>query len=74
MATQVIPLSLGPLEIAMKILYAEVSAVNGVAIPHNQGFIIALCYRVSTVLALVFGLRYFLGNRREIREAMQVNE
>jgi uncharacterized protein (TIRG00374 family) len=74
MATQVIPISIGPLEIGMTFLYEKFAAASNVAIPYNQGFIIALCYRVSTVLVLLFGLRYFLTDRQEVREAMMEND
>lgn len=69
MVTQVIPFSIGPLELVMKILYANMPAGIG-PIADGQGFVIAICYRLITLLIASLGIYYYLGNRKEVTEAM----
>jgi len=74
-ATQVIPVPLGPLEVVLDNFYNRVP-VDGPPVVHGQGFIVALAYRLVTVLIAVFGLPfYFLGGRRrEMAEALHEAE
>ena len=72
-ATQVIPFSLGPLEFAMEELYKNVPAAVG-AILVGQGFVVAICYRLITLLIAALGTYYYLGNRKEVTEAMHESD
>jgi hypothetical protein len=72
-ATQVIPFSLGPLEFAMEELYKNVPAAVG-AILVGQGFVVAICYRLITLLIAALGAYYYLGNRKEVTEAMHESD
>lgn len=67
-AAGVLPLSLGPFEAALEFLYTNVPA--NVAIPVGQGLVIALAYRLITVLIAAVGLGYYLTSRREVAEVM----
>jgi uncharacterized protein (TIRG00374 family) len=72
-ATQVIPFSLGPLELAMEALYQNVPATVG-AIIVGQGFVVALVYRIVTLLIAALGTYYYLGNRREVTAAIHESD
>lgn len=67
-AAGVLPLSLGPFEYALEKLYTHVPA--SVVIPVGQGLVIALAYRLITVLIAAVGLGYYLTSRREVAEVM----
>ncbi|MEN6459517.1 MAG: lysylphosphatidylglycerol synthase transmembrane domain-containing protein [Thermoguttaceae bacterium] len=73
-AMGVIPLAMGPLEYVLDLLYAHVSVARGVAIIKGQGFVVALAYRLVTVLTAVLGLPYYFRNRRELSEAIHEAE
>jgi glycosyltransferase 2 family protein len=73
MVTQVIPLSIGPLELALDKLYMNLPTSVG-AIAAGQGFVVALCYRLITILIAALGIKYYLGNRKEVTEAMHESE
>ncbi len=66
----VIPLPLGPMEAVLEYLYTRVPAPEGVVIVAGQGLIIALAYRIITVLFAAVGLGYYLTSRREVAEVM----
>ena len=72
-AVQVIPLPIGPTEIGLEFLYTHVPQV-GVMIPKGQGLVVALCYRLITVLIAAMGVFYYLGNRREVAQAIHENK
>jgi glycosyltransferase 2 family protein len=74
MVTQVIPLSLGPMEFVMEKLYTSVPVAASIVIPLGQGLVIALCYRLITVLFAALGIKYYIGNRKEAVEAMHESE
>jgi glycosyltransferase 2 family protein len=69
-AVGVLPLPFGPTEGVLDYLYTEV----GVTIPHGQGLVVALCYRLITVLIAFLGVGYYFRNRREVSEAIHENE
>ena len=73
-AMGVIPLAMGPLEYVLDILYARVSAAQGLVIIKGQGFVVALAYRLITVLIAALGAYYYLGNRREMSEVIHEAE
>jgi len=68
-ATGVIPLPLGPFEYVLEFFYTHVPAA-GVAITKGQGLVVALAYRIITVLIAMIGVCYYLGARREVAEVM----
>lgn len=70
MVASAIPLpgGLGAVEYALDFLYRGVATVN---IGERQGFIIALAYRVITMIIASIGLAYYLSGRREVRAMLQ---
>ena len=73
-ATGVLPLPMGPFEAVLEFLYRHVSAVEGVVIAPGQGLVVALGYRIITVLIAMVGFCYYLSARREIAEVMHEAE
>jgi glycosyltransferase 2 family protein len=69
-ATGVLPLPLGPFEFVLEFLYTHVP-VAGLPIATGQGLVVALAYRLITLLIAALGIFYYLGNRREMAEVMQ---
>jgi hypothetical protein len=70
LATGVVPISLGPFEAVLDLLYAAIPLPDGGHMAAGQGFVVALGYRVITVLVAAVGLCYYLGSRREVAEVM----
>ncbi len=72
-ATGILPLPMGPFEAVLDYFYVNVSAppLNVVA---GQGLLVALVYRLITLLIASCGVYYYLGNRRELREVMHEAE
>jgi hypothetical protein len=69
--TGILPLPMGPFEFVFEFLYTHLSLPAGCVISKGQGLIIALAYRVITVLIAAVGFLYYLGARREVAEVMQ---
>lgn len=63
-----LPGGLGAVEYALDFLYRGISSVE---IAERQGFIIALAYRVLTMVIASIGLVYYLAGRRELRTVMR---
>ena len=59
---------LGAFEGALEFLYRHVS--KGVQVAQGKGLIVALCYRVITLLIAPFGVYYWLSSRRDVAAAM----
>jgi glycosyltransferase 2 family protein len=72
-ATQVIPLPFGPLEAVLNLLYVNVP-VAGPPIAPGQGLVVALVYRLISLLIAGSGVCCFLGSRREMVEVMHEAE
>ncbi|MBN2291884.1 MAG: flippase-like domain-containing protein [Pirellulales bacterium] len=69
-ATGAIPLCMGPFEYVISHLYQWVGgSSNALA----QGLVVALGYRIVTVLIAAVGLVYYFGARREVAEAMHAD-
>jgi hypothetical protein len=66
-ATTVIPLSMGPFETVLSFLYA---AVSGIEAAQAQGLVVALAYRLVTVLIASIGLVHYLASRGEVSEVL----
>lgn len=69
----VLPLPAGPFEAVLDLLYTVVP-VQGAPITPGQGLVVALAYRIITLLIAAFGIPYYLGNRREMAEVMHEAE
>lgn len=72
-ATGVLPLPLGPFEFVLDLLYAQVP-VAGAAIPQGQGFVVALGYRIITVLIAAIGAGYYISARQEVARSIRQAE
>ena len=65
-STGVIPLVMGPFEVVLTFLYEQVFAMN-----KGEGLVVALAYRLITVLIAAVGVCYYLAARREVAQVMQ---
>jgi len=72
-ATGILPLPLGPFEFVLEFLYTHVP-VAGPPIATGQGLVVALVYRLITVLIAALGVFYYFGNRREMVEVIHEAE
>jgi glycosyltransferase 2 family protein len=72
-AMQVIPVPIGPTEFAMNYLYPSVR-IAGPIITKGQGLLVALVYRLFTLMIAALGIFYYFGNRREMAEVMHEAE
>jgi len=63
-----LPGGLGAFEYALDFLYRCVSTVT---MTKSQGFVIALGYRVITILIAVIGVVYYLTSRREMSQLLE---
>ncbi len=48
--------------------------VVGLTITEGQGLVVALAYRIITLLFALLGVRYYFSNRREMAEVMHEAE
>ena len=64
-ATGVIPLPMGPFEAVLDYLYTKVPAAGGAVTP-GQGLVVALGYRVCTLMIAAVGICYYLSSREEV--------
>ena len=72
-AMQVIPFPIGPTEIALNYLYPTVRFA-GPIITKGQGLLVALAYRLITLLIAATGIFYYFRNRREMAEVIHETE
>ena len=66
-----LPGGLGAFEFALDFLYRGVSSR---AMIEGQGFVIALAFRVITLMIAAIGVVYYLASRREVSEAIKQAE
>lgn len=66
----VIPLPLGPFEAVLDFLYERVPGPDGFRMAAGQGLVVALAYRVITVLFAGCGIFTYVGSRSEVSEAI----
>ncbi len=71
--TQALPLPLGPFEFFLDLFYAHMPG-TATTIPAGQGLVVALAYRLITILIAAVGICYYLGSRREVAEVIQQAE
>jgi glycosyltransferase 2 family protein len=64
-ATGVIPLMMGPMEVVLDFLYDRIFSLT-----ESQGFVVALGYRIITLVIAMVGLCFYLAARREVAESM----
>ena len=64
-ATGVLPISMGPFEYVLDRLYAAVLLPDGTFMQKGQGLVVALGYRIITVLTAAVGMGYYLASRQE---------
>jgi hypothetical protein len=69
-----VPINLGPFEFVLDALYAAIPLPDGRHMTPGQGLVVALGYRVITVLIAAIGLCYYLGSRSEVAEVMHEAE
>lgn len=70
-ATGVLPINLGPFEGVLNFLYTAVPLADGQYLPSGQGLVVALGYRIGTVLIAAVGVVYYLAARREVAHVME---
>jgi len=70
----VIPLPLGPFEAVLEFLYERTPGPEGLRMAAGQGLMVALAYRVITVLFAACTIFTYLGSRSELSEAMHQAE
>ena len=63
----------GPFEAVLDSLYANVPLADGPIAPH-QGLVVALGYRVITVLIALIGACYYFAARKEVAQVMHEAE
>ena len=71
-ATGVIPLPAGPFEVILQVLYTCVPMDEGIVAP--SGLIVALTYRIATVLIAAIGICYYLAGRAEVAKLLHETE
>jgi glycosyltransferase 2 family protein len=67
-STSVIPLPLGPFEVVLEFLYCR----SGM--PLHQGLIVALAFRIATLLLAVIGMVYYVASRDQVAGGLSVAE
>jgi uncharacterized protein (TIRG00374 family) len=65
-ATGVLPLPVGPLEYVLDRLYLYAQMPGGATMTAGQGLVVALGYRLITVLIAAVGICYYLASRQEV--------
>ena len=69
-STGAIPLALGPFEFVLNLLYHHANP----AIPQGQGLVVALGYRLITILIATIGVCYYLSARQEVARSIREAE
>jgi len=71
--TGALPLPFGPFEFLLDLFYTHMPH-TAAKIPPGQGLVVALAYRLITILIAAVGICYYLGSRRELAEVIQQAE
>lgn len=66
-STGVLPLPFGPFEFVLDALYAHA----GAATAPGQGFVVALGYRIITILIAAIGAGYYISARQEVARSIR---
>lgn len=72
--TGVIPLFLGPLEGALDLLYVLVPLPGGAHMVAGQGLVVALSYRIASLVTAVVGMVYYFSARQEFAAVLHEAE
>jgi len=72
--TGVLPLPMGPFEAVLDLLYAAVPLPGGKPMALGQGLVVALAYRIVTVLIAAVGIGYYLGSRAEVADVLHQSQ
>lgn len=73
-ATGVLPISMGPFEYVLDRLYAVIPLPGGGHMTPGQGLVVALGYRIITLLTAAVGAAYYLASREELAEVIHTVE
>ena len=73
-ATGVIPLFAGPFEAVLDLLYALVPLSGGVHMVAGQGLVVALGYRIATLVTAAVGMVYYFSARQEFAAVLHEAE
>ena len=73
-ATGVLPLSLGPFEVVLGMLYAATPLPDGTVVGPGRGLVVSLGYRITTLLIAVIGVGYYLTSRQEVADVLHSAE
>lgn len=68
--TGVLPVSFGPFEYALDRMFTGVPLPDGSHMTPGQGLVVALGYRIITVLTAAIGVAYYLASRAELADAL----
>jgi uncharacterized membrane protein YbhN (UPF0104 family) len=68
----ILPLPMGPFEFVLEFLYTHIP--GEVVIPAGQGLVVALAYRLITILIAAVGFCVYSGSRREVAQVMHEAE
>lgn len=74
MAGSVVPLPMGPFEWILDLLYATLPLANGEFLLRGQGLVVALGYRINSLLTATIGICYYFGARAEVQELVHEQE
>ncbi|MGA2035430.1 MAG: lysylphosphatidylglycerol synthase transmembrane domain-containing protein [Thermoguttaceae bacterium] len=66
-----IPLPAGPFEAVLESMYKNTHASEGLTMPDGQGLIVALLYRLITVLQAAVAFGYCMRSRKEVAEVFR---
>ncbi|MBN2474245.1 MAG: flippase-like domain-containing protein [Pirellulales bacterium] len=72
-STGALPLPMGPFELVLEFLYTHVREPN-VVIATGQGLVVALGYRLISVMIATVGICYYLGSRQEVAQVIHEAE
>ena len=68
-STGTLPLPFGPFEAVLEFLYTHVPLATG-AVAKGQGLVVALGYRLITVVVAMIGACYYVAARREVAQVV----
>jgi len=73
-AAGVLPLPMGPFEFVLDRLYPFAPMAAGAVMKPGQGLVIALGYRIITVMIAAVGICYYLASREEVGQVLHEAE
>jgi len=73
-ATGVLPVSFGPFELGLDLLFVGIPLPDGARMLPGQGLVVALGYRIINVLTAAVGVVYYLASRQEVAAVLHEAE